>query len=129
VVQTVEAHIATGYTEGTDREGGDGPFTVPMTSVRKWFESYMEKHQPRIKFHDKEPDSLGRRRYVLFWVDPDGVFRPEPSPWGDGPVGYRRAQEFNSTQFTDPSRMAYHAKIITDPWQIQKIDQGMKKGT
>jgi hypothetical protein len=49
----------------------------------------------RIQFHDIAPDSHGRRHFTLFWDDPDGVWRKEVSPQG-GPVGYRRAQEFNA---------------------------------
>ncbi len=60
----------------------------------------------RIQYHDKGPDSLGRRRFTLFWEDPDGIFRPEAHPDDGQPVGYRRAQCFHA----DPGR--FEAKLV-----------------
>jgi hypothetical protein len=63
----------------------------------------------RIRFRDTKPDSYGTRRLTLYWLESDGIFRPEPSV-GDGqPIGYRRAQEFR----TDPARFP-DAEVITD---------------
>ncbi|HHH30697.1 MAG TPA: hypothetical protein ENK57_20465 [Polyangiaceae bacterium] len=52
-----------------------------------------------IEYHDAGPDSLGRRRFTLFWTDTGGIFRPQPHPEDGEPVGYRRAQCF----FADPN--------------------------
>ena len=51
-----------------------------------------------LRYEDREPDSQGRRRFVMFWEEPHGVFRHEASKRDGQPVGYRRAQQF----FTDP---------------------------
>lgn len=41
-------------------------------------------------------DALGRASFTLFWSDPDGVFRNEPSNEDSKPVGYRRGQCFRA---------------------------------
>jgi hypothetical protein len=51
-----------------------------------------------LQYEDREPDNQGRRHFVMFWEEPHGVFRPEPSKRDGQPVGHRRAQQF----FTDP---------------------------
>ena len=40
-----------------------------------------------------EPDALGRSRYLLEWLDRDGVDRPELGKDGKR-VGFRRGQVF-----------------------------------
>jgi hypothetical protein len=40
-----------------------------------------------------EPDALGRSRYLLCWVDREGVDRPEIGKDGKR-VGFRRGQVF-----------------------------------
>lgn len=77
----------------------------------------------RIKFHDTALGAQGRRRFTLFWDEPDGVWCKEESPQG-GPVGYRRAQEFNANPApylegaeildSEPSSDAKRAKLIND---------------
>lgn len=42
------------------------------------------------------PDGQGRHHFLLYWHEANGVFRPEPSKDGDGPVGYRRGQCFHA---------------------------------
>ncbi len=54
----------------------------------------MTRQNVRITFLDAGPDSQGRRRYMLDWEDPDGIYRPEPDLKDGQPVGYRRAQCF-----------------------------------
>lgn len=41
-------------------------------------------------------DGLGRAPFTIYWKDPDGVYRPEPSKHDGKPVGYRRAQCFKA---------------------------------
>ena len=49
-------------------------------------EMYMVIEGPR--------DGLGRAAFTLFWSDPEGVFRTEPSKEDGKPVGFRRGQCF-----------------------------------
>lgn len=48
--------------------------------------------------YESGPDNRGRRRFVMLWSEPHGVFRHEPSKQDGLPVGYRRGQYF----FTHP---------------------------
>lgn len=41
-------------------------------------------------------DDLGRASFTMYWLDPHGVFRPEPSEHDGAPVGYRRGQCFRA---------------------------------
>jgi len=67
---------------------------------------------PCIEYYDHGPDTLGRRRFTLYWTSRGGVFRPDPSVDDGQPVGYRRAQCF----FCDPSRFADAKLVIASPW-------------
>lgn len=41
-------------------------------------------------------DSAGRAPFSMFWLDVDGLRRPEPSSTDGEPIGYRRAQCFRA---------------------------------
>lgn len=53
----------------------------------------------QIMFHDKSPDSLGRRTYTLMWDDPRGTYRTSLSPRDGKTIGYRRGQCFRSNKW------------------------------
>lgn len=44
--------------------------------------------------YEGSPDDRGCRRFVMFWSEPHGVFRHEPSKQDGLPVGFRRGQYF-----------------------------------
>lgn len=67
----------------------------------------------RVEYHDQGPDRLGRRFYTLYWTEPNGVFRPEPSNEDGKPVGYRRGQVFR-TKPPGPEVVEWNGK--GSPW-------------
>lgn len=57
-----------------------------------------------------EPDRLGRASFTMFWLEPDGVFRPETSKHDGKPVGYRRGQCFKA----NPNEYIKRGAIVAD---------------
>lgn len=58
-------------------------------------------------------DSAGRAPFTMFWLEPGGPWRPEPSKADGEPVGHRRAQCFRAV----PEEYVRRGAILVDTEQ------------